>query len=62
METEEWLALRIPDQMRTESNAAGGEMIYREKSAGHWTPLGCRLIAESLSERILDEDLLRKCE
>ena len=42
--------------------AADGAMLYWERSHGHWTPLGCRLVAEALSERILDEDLLRKCE
>ena len=42
--------------------AADGAMLYWERSHGHWTPLGCRLVAETLVERILDEDLLQKCE
>lgn len=41
--------------------AAGGEMLYWERSHGHWTPLGCRLVAESLVERILDQGLLKPC-
>ncbi len=104
LKTGEWLTLRILDQMRIESNAAGaefmilsipsrqarneftdgfpytnelefnvvspltrfqaagGEMIYWERSAGHWTPLGCRLAAESLAERILQDGLMERCE
>lgn len=35
-----------------------GKMLYWEKSHGHWTPLGCRLVAETLAEAVLDRMLL----
>ncbi|RPG21707.1 MAG: SGNH/GDSL hydrolase family protein [Phycisphaera sp. TMED9] len=35
-----------------------GEMLYWEESHGHWTPLGCRLVASELTDRILDRGLL----
>ncbi len=38
--------------------SAGGEMLYWERSHGHWTPLGCRLVAETVLEHILKEGLL----
>lgn len=37
-----------------------GEMLYWEKSHGHFTPLGCRLVGESLARTILDEGLLNQ--
>ena len=44
-------------------NEAGGEMLYWERSHGHWTPLGCRLVADTLLEAITSEDLLgESCE
>ena len=35
-----------------------GSMLYWEKSHGHWTPLGCRLVASELTDTILDRGLL----
>ncbi|MAB71125.1 MAG: hypothetical protein CMJ54_01300 [Planctomycetaceae bacterium] len=37
---------------------ADGKMLYWERSHGHWTPLGCRLVAETLAEEILRRGLL----
>lgn len=37
---------------------ADGAMLYWERSHGHWTPLGCRLVAETLAEEILERELL----
>ncbi len=37
---------------------ADGEMLYWERSHGHWTPLGCRLVAETLAAEILERGLL----
>ena len=45
-----------------EFEAANGEMLYWERSHGHWTPLGCRLVADALLERILADGLLDPCE
>ena len=42
--------------------AADGAKLYWERSHGHWTPLGCRLVAESLVEHIIGERLLGKCD
>ena len=39
-------------------NQEDGEMLYWEKSHGHWTPLGCRLVAQTLADAILDRMLL----
>ena len=35
-----------------------GKMLFWEKSQGHWTPLGCRLVAGTLADAILDRGLL----
>jgi len=35
-----------------------GERLYGERSHGHWTPLGCRLVGDALAGRILEKDLL----
>ena len=42
--------------------SADGAMLYWERSHGHWTPLGCRLVAETLVERILHDGLLDSCD
>ena len=39
-------------------HAQEGAMLYWERSHGHWTPRGCRLIAEALSREIISKDLL----
>ena len=39
---------------------SGGEMLYWERSHGHWTPLGCRLVSETLYHAISSEGLLGK--
>ena len=35
-----------------------GSMKHWEESHGHWTPLGCRLVASELTDTILDRGLL----
>lgn len=35
-----------------------GEMLYWEKSHGHFTPLGCRLVGQVLARHIVSEGLL----
>lgn len=42
--------------------SADGAMLYWERSHGHWTPRGCRLVAETLVERILHDGLLDSCD
>lgn len=42
--------------------SADGKMLYWENSHGHWTPLGCRLVAENLAARILTDHLLDPCD
>lgn len=42
--------------------AADGEMLYWERSHGHWTPLGCKLVADALAERIIADDLIKPCQ
>jgi len=37
-----------------------GEIIYWEKSEGHFTPLGCRIVGEGLAEVALLKNLLNK--
>lgn len=37
---------------------ADGQMLYWERSHGHWTPLGCRLVADTLLEAITSKRLL----
>jgi hypothetical protein len=37
-----------------------GEIIYWEKSHGHFTPLGCRIVGEGLSKFIISNNLLDK--
>ena len=37
---------------------ADGRMLYWERSHGHWTPLGCRLVAETLAGEIIERGLL----
>ena len=37
---------------------AGGEMLYWERSHGHWTPLGCSIVAERLAQAIVERNLL----
>jgi len=37
---------------------ARGEMLYWERSHGHWTPLGCSLVAETLVDAIVERELL----
>ena len=37
---------------------AGGEMLYWERSDGHWTPLGCSRVAETLFDTIRERRLL----
>ena len=44
----------------TRFEAARGEMIYWERSDGHWTPLGCCQAVESLTDRILWDGLLER--
>ena len=39
-------------------HAQQGEMLYWEKSHGHWTPLGCRLVADTFRLEILSRGLL----
>ena len=39
-----------------------GQKLYWEKSHGHFTPLGCRLVGEGLAKVILEQNLLdRSC-
>ena len=35
-----------------------GELLYWENSHGHWTPLGCELVAKVLHQAIIDQQLL----
>lgn len=35
-----------------------GELLYWERSHGHWTPLGCELVGDVLADRILSDELL----
>ena len=42
----------------TRFEQADGEMLYWERSHGHWTPLGCRLVADTLLDAIVSEGLL----
>ncbi len=41
-------------------NAAEGRMLYWERSHGHWTPLGCRLVADELADAILNGPIGRR--
>lgn len=45
----------IPDFMQHT-----GQLIYWERSQGHYTPLGCRLVAHRLAHHILTHNLLRQ--
>lgn len=41
-----------------QNSAEQGHLIYHEKSHGHFTPLGCRLVGEVLATYILKNELL----
>ena len=37
-----------------------GKMLYWERSHGHFTPLGCRIVGEGLAQFILEKKMLEK--
>ncbi|HCD05805.1 MULTISPECIES: SGNH/GDSL hydrolase family protein [unclassified Methylophaga] len=41
-----------------QKSAEASHLIYHERSHGHFTPLGCRIIGELLAKRILKDGLL----
>lgn len=41
---------------------ANGEMLYWERSHGHWTPLGCRIVAETLADTISESTSFGSCD
>ena len=41
-----------------QKSAQAGNLIYHENSHGHFTPLGCKIIGEVLTEHIIHERLL----
>ena len=40
--------------------SAGGEMLYWERSHGHWTPLGCELVAEEIFSKLSEGNTIAR--